>query len=76
MTRDEAMIVRVGDRLIPDPRWNATIRNRNSKFPDVVVVKDVANRRSRTGAIFLVENIGKETIALDAGWFSMPGAGE
>lgn len=72
MTRDEAMLVRPGDSVIPDPMWNATTSIRHRKLPDVVVVKGVATGRSQTGVVFRVETIGKDQAVLDAGWFSMP----
>lgn len=58
--------------MIPDPLWNATTSSMNRKLPDVVVVKDIIERKSQTGINFLVETIGKDQMFLDAGWFSIP----
>lgn len=72
MTRDEAMRVRAGDTVIPDPMWNATTSSRHRKLPDVVVVLDAFEHQSETGINFRVETIGKDRLNLDAGWFSRP----
>ena len=72
MTRDEAMCVRVGDSVIPNPMWNATTSSMHRKLPDVVVVMDIIERKCQTGINFCVETIGKDPIFLDAGWFSIP----
>jgi hypothetical protein len=73
MTKDEAMRVRVGDKLTPDPMWNDTTARRCRKLPDVVAVLGIIiNRYSQTWIMFKVKTIGKEPICLDAGWFSLP----
>lgn len=72
MTRDEAMRVRVGDSVIPDPMWNATTSSMHRKLQDVVVVMDMIERKCQTGINFRVETIGKDEICIDAGWFSIP----
>jgi hypothetical protein len=72
VTKDEAMLVRVGDSVIPDPFWNTMAISRHLKLPDAVVVKDIIERQSQTGINFRVETIGKDTMVLDAGWFSIP----
>ncbi len=73
MTRDEALTVRVGDTVIPDPVWNAETGSRHNKFPaSVSVLNIITKRHSQTGIMFKVETIGKDPIWLDAGWFSLP----
>jgi len=72
MTKDEAMRVRVGDNLAPDPMWNDTTVSRHRKLPDIVTVRDIKGVRSQSGRMFHVQTIGKDDICLDAGWFSLP----
>ncbi len=72
MTREEALAVRVGDTVIPDPMWNATTGARHKRLPAGVTVLGTIERKSQTGVLLQVETIGKDKIWIDAGWFALP----
>lgn len=66
-SRALASVVKVGDRLIPDPLWNRTTRDR---LPDVVTVLAVRLKRvCQSGALVQVAFEDGELGWLDVGWF-------
>lgn len=69
MTREEALQVKLGDRLRPDPLWNETTPREWLQLPSPCVVVAVRRGASQTGVLFEVITCGGSRIELDAGWF-------
>jgi hypothetical protein len=71
MNREQALSVKIGDRLSPIHLWNNT--NSQTKLPNLVRVLDMnSGARSQTGVLFKVQFINGEETYLDAGWFEYP----
>lgn len=68
MGGDEAKSIRPGDRLIPNPRWNASEIHRKLATPTVVI--DVRHGCGcPTGGLVCVKDLRGAAHWLDAGWF-------
>ena len=69
MTRDEALEIKPGNKLVPDMLWNQTTPRKHLQLPLPCVVLSVRRGVSQTGVLFEVVMCGGGRIELDAGWF-------